>query len=136
MASLVMMVMVITPAVISFNLEPRIAIVKRGPPGSYFGYSVAEHQVVERSSLRSVALVGAPRDNSSQPGTTRSVQTGGNKRTEATNRVGVAELCLKFDSIRLQFNFHLWRYNHNIVSGLEVTSALQLRTWQQNYNLH
>ena len=76
MASLVMMVMIITPAVISFNLEPRIAIVKRGPPGSYFGYSVAEHQVVERSSLRSVALVGAPRDNSSQPGTTRSVQRG------------------------------------------------------------
>ena len=79
MASLVMMVMIITPAVISFNLEPRIAIVKRGPPGSYFGYSVAEHQVVERSSLRSVALVGAPRDNSSQPGTTRSVQTEGNQ---------------------------------------------------------
>ena len=75
MASLVMMVMMImTPAVISFNLEPKIAVVKRGPAGSYFGYSVAQHQVVERSSLRSVALVGAPRDNSSQPGTTRSVQ--------------------------------------------------------------
>ena len=71
MASLASL-LVITPAVISFNLEPRIAIVKRGPPGSYFGYSVAQHQVVERqSSLRSVALVGAPRDNSSQPGTTR-----------------------------------------------------------------
>lgn len=68
------LVMIITPAVISFNLEPKIAIVKRGPAGSYFGYSVAQHQMVERSSLRSVALVGAPRDNSSQPGTTRSVQ--------------------------------------------------------------
>ena len=69
MASLALMIL--TPAVISFNLEPRIAIVKRGPPGSYFGYSVAQHQVVERSSLKSVALIGAPRDNSSQPGTTR-----------------------------------------------------------------
>ena len=29
----------------AFNLEPRIAIVKTGPKGSYFGYSVAQHQV-------------------------------------------------------------------------------------------
>ena len=56
---------------LAFNLEPRIAIVKRGPVGSYFGYSVAQHQIVDRISLKSVALVGAPRDNSSQPGTQR-----------------------------------------------------------------
>ena len=31
--------------VMAFNLEPRIAIVKEGPKGSYFGYSVAQHQV-------------------------------------------------------------------------------------------
>ena len=30
----------------AFNLEPRLAIVKRGRPGSYFGYSVAQHQIV------------------------------------------------------------------------------------------
>ena len=28
----------------SFNLEPRIPLVKRGHSGSYFGYSVAQHQ--------------------------------------------------------------------------------------------
>ncbi len=29
----------------AFNLEPRLAVVKRGRPGSYFGYSVAQHQM-------------------------------------------------------------------------------------------
>ena len=67
----------LVPAVLCFNLEPRIAIVKTGPPGSYFGYSVAQHQIVDRNSLDSIALVGAPKDNSSQPGTQRSVQWSG-----------------------------------------------------------
>ena len=65
----------LAPALFCFNLEPRIAIVKTGPPGSYFGYSVAQHQIVDRNSLDSIALVGAPRDNSSQPGTVRSVES-------------------------------------------------------------
>ncbi|GBP30973.1 hypothetical protein EVAR_81871_1 [Eumeta japonica] len=30
--------------VFGFNLEPRIPVVKFGSPGSYFGFSVAEHQ--------------------------------------------------------------------------------------------
>ena len=64
-------VLVFLVPVSSFNLEPRIAIVKTGPPGSYFGYSVAQHQIVDRNSLDSVGLVGAPRDNSTQPGTER-----------------------------------------------------------------
>ena len=55
----------------AFNLEPRVAIVKKGPPGSYFGYSVAQHQIIDRNSLTSVALVGAPIADSGQPGTTR-----------------------------------------------------------------
>lgn len=29
--------------VTSFNLEPRIPVIKFGEPGSYFGFSVAEH---------------------------------------------------------------------------------------------
>lgn len=29
-----------------FNLEPRIPVIKNGMAGSYFGYSVAEHQSV------------------------------------------------------------------------------------------
>ena len=70
-----LLVTVLVPAVLCFNLEPRIAIVKTGPPGSYFGYSVAQHQIVERDSLNSIALVGAPKDNSSQPGTERSVDS-------------------------------------------------------------
>ena len=28
----------------SFNLEARIPVIKRGSRGSYFGFSVAEHQ--------------------------------------------------------------------------------------------
>ena len=68
-----LLVTLLVPAFLCFNLEPRIAIVKTGPPGSYFGYSVAQHQIVERDSLNSIALVGAPKDNSSQPGTERSV---------------------------------------------------------------
>lgn len=28
----------------TFNLEPRIPVIKKGLNGSYFGYSVAEHQ--------------------------------------------------------------------------------------------
>ncbi|RZF34110.1 hypothetical protein LSTR_LSTR014049 [Laodelphax striatellus] len=31
---------------LGFNLEARIPIIKRGSTGSYFGYSVAEHQAV------------------------------------------------------------------------------------------
>lgn len=62
---------ILAQTVFGFNLEPRIAIVKTGNPGSYFGYSVAQHQVVDRNSLNSIALIGAPRDDSEQPGTNR-----------------------------------------------------------------
>lgn len=31
----------------SFNLETRIPVIKRGKTGSYFGFSVAEHQSVD-----------------------------------------------------------------------------------------
>lgn len=30
----------------SFNLESRLPVIKRGTEGTYFGYSVAEHQAV------------------------------------------------------------------------------------------
>ncbi|KAK7074989.1 hypothetical protein SK128_010630 [Halocaridina rubra] len=32
--------------VFSFNLEPRIPIVKKGSPKSHFGYTVAQHQTI------------------------------------------------------------------------------------------
>ena len=44
----------------SFNLEPRIAIVKEGLPGTYFGFSVAQHQIISKDQIESVLLVGAP----------------------------------------------------------------------------
>ncbi len=31
-----------------FNLEPRLAVVKEGPPGSYFGFAVEQHQIIDR----------------------------------------------------------------------------------------
>lgn len=34
----------------SFNLEARIPVVKRGLKGSYFGFSVAEHQEISEDN--------------------------------------------------------------------------------------
>ena len=44
----------------AFNLEPRVSIVKEGISGSYFGFSVAPHQIVSQNRLESTLLVGAP----------------------------------------------------------------------------
>ena len=66
-------VLAVLAIVEAFNLEPRMAVVKEGRPGSYFGYSVSQHQVVGRDSIEAIALVGAPLDNSGQPGTNRCV---------------------------------------------------------------
>lgn len=38
--------MCILYSVTSFNLEPRIPVIKFGEPGSYFGFSVAEHLTI------------------------------------------------------------------------------------------
>ncbi|CAG9102488.1 unnamed protein product [Plutella xylostella] len=40
----------------SFNLEPRIPVIKFGRSGSYFGFSVAEHQTITDSSSTSCRL--------------------------------------------------------------------------------
>ena len=40
--------LVIASTTRAFNLEPRIAILKEGLPGTYFGFSVAQHQIVTR----------------------------------------------------------------------------------------
>ncbi|XP_046437434.1 integrin alpha-PS1-like isoform X2 [Daphnia pulex] len=58
-----------------FNLEPRIPVMKNGMAGSYFGYSVAQHQSVSAETgaiLNNWLLVGAPLDQNLQPGTNRS----------------------------------------------------------------
>lgn len=45
----------------AFTLEPRLAIVKKGSPGSYFGFAVTGHPFARnRRSLENVVLVGAP----------------------------------------------------------------------------
>ncbi|XP_012134810.1 multiple edematous wings isoform X2 [Megachile rotundata] len=59
----------------TFNLEPRIPIIKKGLSGSYFGYSVAEHQEISddnKEKPKSWMLVGAPLDQNKQPATNRS----------------------------------------------------------------
>ncbi|GIX98609.1 hypothetical protein CEXT_280601 [Caerostris extrusa] len=35
-----------------FNLETRLPIIKDGPEGSYFGYSVAQHQIIDEEGRR------------------------------------------------------------------------------------
>lgn len=46
-----------------FNLEPRVALRKRGPTGSYFGLAVSSHQIlVDDHHIDSTLLVGAPLD--------------------------------------------------------------------------
>ncbi|ESO05207.1 hypothetical protein HELRODRAFT_191408 [Helobdella robusta] len=49
-----------------FNLDVSSATLKRGPPGSYFGYSITPHKVGHHNS-DIIFLVGAPRDNASDP---------------------------------------------------------------------
>ncbi|XP_041979376.1 integrin alpha-PS1 isoform X2 [Aricia agestis] len=56
----------------SFNLEPRIPVIKFGEPGSYFGFSVAEHLTISSSEKTSWLLVGAPLGQNLQPNTTKS----------------------------------------------------------------
>ncbi|KAK8740447.1 hypothetical protein OTU49_002915 [Cherax quadricarinatus] len=60
--------------VFSFNLEPRIPIVKKGSAHSHFGYTVAQHQSVGPGATVPLSwmLVGAPKDQNLQPGTNRS----------------------------------------------------------------
>ncbi|CAH1238256.1 ITGA6 [Branchiostoma lanceolatum] len=69
----------ILPLTLGFNYETRIPLVKNGPQNSYFGFSVAQHQITAGGSdpftvTDNVLLVGAPMDdniyqqNTIQPG--------------------------------------------------------------------
>ncbi|XP_059052225.1 integrin alpha-PS1 isoform X2 [Achroia grisella] len=59
--------------VYSFNLEPRIPVIKYGEAGSYFGFSVAEHLTFNSDgSKTSWLLVGAPLGKNLQPNITKS----------------------------------------------------------------
>ncbi|CAH4026827.1 unnamed protein product [Pieris brassicae] len=60
-------------SVCSFNLEPRIPVIKFGEEGSYFGFSVAEHlTITNENDKTSWLLVGAPLGQNLQPNTTKS----------------------------------------------------------------
>lgn len=37
-----------------FNLEPRLPLIKYGHPDSYFGYSVAEHVIINNDDRKPV----------------------------------------------------------------------------------
>jgi hypothetical protein len=43
-ATVVLLLLLLLEVTVGFNLEPRIPVVKNGRSGSYFGYSVAQHQ--------------------------------------------------------------------------------------------
>lgn len=53
---------------LAFNVDTQYAIVHSGPKGSYFGYSVAQHKDRGVNWL----LVGAPKTQTDQPGTSQS----------------------------------------------------------------
>ena len=36
---------------LSFNLDTKYAVIKQGPPGSYFGFAVAEHQITDGATV-------------------------------------------------------------------------------------
>lgn len=60
---------------LSFNLESRLPVIKRGSDGTYFGYSVAEHQSISEVTSQvenNWLLVGAPLGQNLQPGTNHS----------------------------------------------------------------
>ncbi|XP_065345499.1 integrin alpha-PS1 isoform X2 [Cloeon dipterum] len=66
------------PPAAPFNLETRLPLVKVGADGVYFGFSIAEHQIVEAVTNTSSVyngtwmLVGAPLDQNLQPNTSKS----------------------------------------------------------------
>lgn len=54
-----------TQTISCYNLDVQKALIKHGPRGSYFGYSIAQHAVFDtqnvNSTFRSFVLVGAPK---------------------------------------------------------------------------
>lgn len=54
----------------TYNLDTQKALIKQGPKGSYFGYSIAQHTLFDpqnvNSTFRSYVIVGAPKADSSR----------------------------------------------------------------------
>lgn len=53
----VFMSILLLPSCSSFNLEPRLPIIKRGQDNSYFGYSVAQHIIQDETRGRIIDTV-------------------------------------------------------------------------------
>lgn len=74
---LLLSVAIVTNAATAYNLDSESALILEGPPGSYFGYSVAQHAIISSSApateqpgsnsttFKSFTLIGAPRAESS-----------------------------------------------------------------------
>ena len=72
--SILLLALLSSSSVSSFNLDTRIPVIKTAGADAeaYFGYSVAQHKTAKGPRGETLILVGAPRDNNLQPGTSRS----------------------------------------------------------------
>lgn len=72
----------LTLLVQTYNLDYQKALIKHGPKGSYFGYSIAQHATFDQqnvnSTFKSYVIVGAPKaDSSRSPSLAGVVRPGG-----------------------------------------------------------
>lgn len=64
-----LLIVITTNPIQSYNLDSQKALIKHGPKGSYFGYSIAQHATYDpqtNASFRSYVIVGAPKAESSR----------------------------------------------------------------------
>lgn len=63
-------IQLVPPIAHAYNLDTQKALIKHGPKGSYFGYSIAQHATFEpqniNSTFKSYTIVGAPKADSSR----------------------------------------------------------------------
>ena len=48
---LALVLVLVLAGVSAFNLDPRIPIIKRGQPDTYFGYSIAQHRITNERRI-------------------------------------------------------------------------------------
>lgn len=109
----------LTPTVQGYNLDHQKALPKRGPSGSYFGYSIAQHETFDESNrnatYRSYVIVGAPRDN---PRTALGVQRPGAIYKCDFSR---SEKCHQLDLDSIAHLSH--HHSHNQAAAAPLNSA-------------
>lgn len=65
LVQLLLCLILLSQVAVGFNLDYEIPLIKTGPKGSYFGFSVAQH-VQTVNGVRTLMLVGAPKANSTE----------------------------------------------------------------------